>query len=86
MTTRAIPTVTKEIAMNAKNGDIFYNRTLKQGPKGNRMALHVRVSGKCQTWVRRANNFRLPVKHGLYQSWSIDQNNCHEWLTQDPTK
>jgi hypothetical protein len=79
-------TVTKSIAMRAPYGRIFYHQTLKQGPKGHRTALRVRVSGKCKTWVRRATEFRLPVKFGLYESWAITHENCHEWLTSDPTK
>lgn len=72
-------TVTKEIAMQAKHGDIFQSKTLMQGPKGNRIPLRVRVSGKCQTWKRTPLNFHLPVKFGLYESWAIDQNNCGDW-------
>jgi hypothetical protein len=74
-------TVTKEIAMAAKHGDIFHHKTLKQGPKNAREPLRVRVSGKCQTWKRTPNHFRLPVKWGFYQSWAIDHNNCREWET-----
>lgn len=82
MKTTTIPqTVTKEIAMSAKYGDIFYSKTLMQGSKGARTLLRVRVSGKCKTWKRTPNRFHLPVKYGLYNSWVIDQNNCHEWET-----
>jgi hypothetical protein len=65
-------TVTKEIAMQAKHGDIFQSKTLKQGPKGVRVPLSVRVTGKCQTWKREPKRFRLPVKWGFYESWAID--------------
>jgi hypothetical protein len=77
-------TVTKEIAMNAKHGDIFYHKTLKQGPKGNRIPMHVRVTGKCQTWKRSPNDFRLPIKWGFKECWAIDHHNCGEWSTTEP--
>jgi hypothetical protein len=85
MTTTEAFTVNKEIAINAKHGQMFYHKSLKQGPKKARIALRVRVTGKCQTWVRRATEFRLPIKFGFYQSWAITHENCHDWLTQDPT-
>jgi hypothetical protein len=73
-------TVTKEIAMAARHGDIFQSKTLMQGPKGKRVPLRVRVTGKCQTWKRTPRDFRLPVKWGFYQSWAIDQDNCGDWV------
>jgi hypothetical protein len=72
-------TVTKEIAMAAKHGDIFQSKTLKQGPKNNRIPLRVRVTGKCQTWKRSPLHFRLPIKFGLRESWAITHDNCYDW-------
>lgn len=72
-------TVTKEIAESLKHGAIVYHKTLKQGPKNARIPLRVRITGKCQTWKRAPNDFRLPVKWGFKQCWAIDQNNAHEW-------
>lgn len=48
-------------------------------------AVRVRPSGKLQTWKTRPGEFRLPVKHGMYQSHEITHNNFHEWLIDDPT-
>jgi hypothetical protein len=78
--------ITKEIAMKAKHGNLFFHKTLKQGSRGHRIALRVRVTGKCQMWIRTPNEFRLPVKHGLYESWAITHDNCNEWMTKDPTQ
>jgi hypothetical protein len=78
-TTTMPQTVTKEIAMQAKHGDIFQSKTLKQGPKGVRVPLSVRVTGKCQTWKREPKRFRLPVKWSFYESWAIDDLNCGDW-------
>lgn len=77
-------TVTKEIAESLKRGTIVYHKTLKQGSKGARVPMRVRVTGKCQTWKRTPSDFRLPVKWGLKQSWAIDRYNAHEWeVNQD---
>lgn len=48
-------------------------------------ALRVRPSGKLQTWKTRPGEFRLPVKHGMYQNGEITHHNFHEWLIDDPT-
>ena len=49
-----------------------------KGPDGK--PLLCRASGKCQTWVSRPNDFKLPVKYGLYQSFYLTQDNAHEWV------
>jgi len=36
----------------------------------------VRVSGRCQTWKTRPEEFRLPVKYGPYENGAVTQNNC----------
>ena len=36
-----------------------------------------RASGKCQTWKTRPNEFKLPVKHGLYNNAYITHENAH---------
>ena len=38
-----------------------------------------RAMGKCQVWKTRPDEFKLPVKHGLYQSFYITQDNAHDW-------
>ncbi len=39
-----------------------------------------RASGKCQTWKTRPNEFKLPVKHGLRDSFYITPENAHDWV------
>ena len=39
-----------------------------------------RSNGKCKTWKTRPAEFRLPVKHGLYDYFYIDQDNAGEWV------
>lgn len=36
-----------------------------------------RVSGKCKTWKTRPNEFKLPIKHGLYRSSYLTHENAH---------
>lgn len=38
-----------------------------------------RAMGKCQTWKTRPTEFKLPVKHCMYQSFYITQDNANEW-------
>ena len=36
-----------------------------------------RANGKCKTWKTRPDEFKLPIKHGLYQYGYITQDNAH---------
>lgn len=38
-----------------------------------------RAMGECKTWKTRPDEFKLPVKHGMYQSFYITDTNAHEW-------
>ena len=39
----------------------------------------VRQSGSVKTWKTRPNDFHMPVKYGMYESFWVDQNNAHEF-------
>lgn len=39
-----------------------------------------RATGKCQVWVTRPNDFKLPVKHGMHNNFYITLDNAHEWI------
>lgn len=41
--------------------------------------LRCRVNGQCKIWKTRPDEFRLPVKHGLYDCFYITQDNADEW-------
>lgn len=84
--------VTKKQAMAAKHGDIFHYggpnprgvmlpcaRTV--GPRGRvtERVVQARVTGRCATWKTRPDEFRLPVKHGLYESGAITHDNAAYW-------
>lgn len=68
--------ITKEQALAAHHGQIFYSiqRNRQNQPR------QVRVNGKCQTWKTRPNDFRLPVKQGLFIYGAIDQTNAKYWF------
>lgn len=68
--------VTKEIAAAATHGTIFHHAS-KRNSDGTPM--RVRVSGQCKTWVTRPDDFKLPVKYGLYESGYITPMNAADW-------
>jgi len=68
--------INKQQAMSAKHGDIFYHRTMRNADG---TPMRVRVTGRCKTWKTRPDDFRLPVKHGMYDSGEIDIGNCDYW-------
>jgi hypothetical protein len=66
--------VTKEQALT---GIYFIEHTqYVQMTTGNR-TFTWRANGKCKTWKTRLNEFKLPIKHGLYSYGYITQDNCH---------
>ena len=54
-----------------------------KGPRGGITIkqTRVRVSGKCQIWKTRPGEFRVPVKHGLYESGEITHRNQDSFHT-----
>lgn len=69
--------ITKEQALTANN---FCHATLTNKDK---TPLRVRRSGKTQTWKTRPEEFKVPVKYGLYESTYITHLNAHEWNVQE---
>lgn len=65
--------ITKQQAMTAR---FFEHVTLKGADK---TPVRCRATGKCQTWVTRPDDFKLPVKYGLRQSFYITPANAGEW-------
>ena len=72
--------LTKETALTLRHGQILRHITITQD-KGKAL-FRVRVSGKCLTWKTRPNEFRIPVKQGLYNSGSITHENAGEWVLE----
>jgi len=68
--------LTREEAVGLRRGAILHSlvHTNRDGTP-----LRVRVNGKCQTWVTRPTEFRLPVKYGLRTCLNITQKSSHDW-------
>lgn len=69
--------VTKEQAMAlTHNQEVHYMECKRHvGPRGGvKVDQEIwRVSGKCQTWKTRPTEFRLPIKHGLYNHGAVTE-------------
>lgn len=45
---------------------------------------HCKVTGKVQTWKTRPNEFRVPVKRGLYETGEITHNSMEGFSLERP--
>lgn len=54
----------------------FFHITEKNRDKSR---VKVRRNGRTKYWKTRPNDFRIPVKYGMYTYLYIDQNNCEQW-------
>jgi len=68
--------MTRKNAINARHGEIFNHRSVKNADGS---PARCRVNGKCKTWKTRPADFRLPVKHGLYEYFYITPENAADW-------
>lgn len=68
--------ITKEIAVNSHYRQEFKHINRKNADGS---PLRCRVNGKCKTWKTRPNDFKLPVKFGLYDCFYITPDNCDVW-------
>ena len=78
--------MTKQQAEKSRHGDILHytgKHPCAQiiGKLGGETfsIVRCRVSGKCKTWKTRANQFYLPIKHGLYEHGAVNQMNCQNF-------
>jgi len=63
-------------AMTAMTANEFYHRTEKNSDGSPARA---RRNGRTKTWKRQPGAFRIPVKHGMYDYFYIDNRNAGEW-------
>ena len=77
--------MTKLEALEARYGQTFHFSgrkpcSVETGPRGGvkETVTRVRVSGSCKTWKTR-DDFRLPVKYGMYESADINQDNADQF-------
>lgn len=66
--------LSRDMALTLKHGDYVYYG-------GQRW----KVNGK-PVIRKRANTFKIPVKHGLYSYGYITESNCHEFTTVKVTQ
>lgn len=57
--------ITKEIALSLTIGQTLFHIRQKNSD-GSR--LRAKVNGRVQIWKTRPNDFRIPMKYGMYQS------------------
>ena len=57
--------------------------TIHIGPRGGKRVniTEVRRSGKTQTWKTRPEEFKMPVKYGMYESSYATHENANDWHT-----
>lgn len=65
--------ITKDQAMTHS----FFEHAALRG--ADKLPLRCRATGHCQTWKTRPEDFKLPVKYGLYQSFYLTPRNAEEW-------
>ena len=70
--------INKSIALALHSGQILHHASLKNADG---TPTRCRVNGMCKTWKTRPDEFKLPVKHGMYTTFYITQRNGQEWGT-----
>lgn len=82
--------ITKAQALALRYGEIVHYTGKHEcsrhiGPRGGvtENVTRARVSGKCKTWLSRPDDFRIPVKHGLYESGEITHLLAGDWHVED---
>ena len=74
--------ISKQEAMS-----LHYGQVLGMISYRDNRIIHVRVSGACKTWKTRPNDFRLPVRFGLYENGAIEPGNAWRFfMTTDEAK
>lgn len=72
--------ITKDDAVNTQHGTVLYHVGLRNVDG---WPVRCRVTGRCKVWKLRPDEFRLPVKYGLRQSFYITQENAGEWCESE---
>lgn len=68
--------VTIQQAKQLKYRDEIYHKDLKDS-QGH--SVRAKVNGKIQLWKTRPTEFRLPMKHGLRDTFQLTQDNADQW-------
>lgn len=70
--------ITKAIATTLTSRTILEHVSVKNADG---TPARCRVNGKCKTWKTRPDDFQLPVKHGLRDTFYITPFNAADWVT-----
>ena len=73
--------VNKMVCENTRPGQDLWHRFQKHVDGS---PIRVQVSGKCLTWEDRPDEYRLPVKYGLFQTLYITEHNAGDYTTVRP--
>ena len=68
--------ITKQQAIDADIGHVFHHISIKNSSFE---PVRCRKNGKVKVWKTRPEEFKMPVKHGLYDHFYITENNAGEW-------
>jgi hypothetical protein len=66
--------------LNLKIGQVIYHKTLKNADGS---AMRARVNGKTKFWKTRPNDFKTPMKYGMYNCFYLTPSNQYEWQVND---
>ena len=69
-----------ELAKTLKIGTVLYH-LVERNADGS--PFRARVNGKCKTWKTRPEDFRLPIKHGLYKHYYVTPESSNEWTASE---
>lgn len=72
--------MTFEEAQNLKIGDIIYYMWQKNYDGS---FARFKVNGKMKTWKTRPEDFRLPLKRGIYEFWALTPSNMQHFMTKE---
>ena len=61
---------------NCETANMFFHKEAKDA-RGNRFSC--RRNGKTQIWKTRPDEFKIPVKRGLYSYDYLTHKNCNNW-------
>jgi len=75
--------ITLEQAKQLKRGDVLYH-TVNINSDGS--AQRWRVNGKIATWKRNPERVMIPLKNGLYNHFSLSQDDLHLVMLWDKSK
>lgn len=73
--------VNKMVCENARLGQDFWHRHQRHADGS---PIRVQVSGKCLKWESKPNEFKLPVRYGLFQTLYITEHNATDFTTACP--